>query len=353
MKIIHTADLHLGSPIDSKLQSLSSERKAEIRNSFSRLCQYARNNAIQIILLSGDTFDSDHPFKKDKKYFYDIIKANSDISFYYLRGNHDLDRDSQDKPANLYLFEYSWTSYELEDNIVLSGIERTKKNNTSFYDTRKLNPDKTNVVLLHGALSDSLGQDRICLKKLKEKNIDYLALGHIHSYQGGKIDDRGIYCYPGCLQGRGFDEIGEKGFVLLDIKDKKVSSSFVPFSKRVIREETVDISHLTSIYEIISQIKKQVSFKSEDIYRIILTGDIPIDNDFNELDISKELGDICRFINIKNRTNFDIDYQSLGKQFSLKGEFVRNVREDTSLTEEDKKEIITLGVRALERKELD
>ena len=32
-----------------------------------------------------------------------------------------------------------------------------------------------------------------------------------------KMDSRGIYCYPGCLEGRGFDECEQKGFVVLDI----------------------------------------------------------------------------------------------------------------------------------------
>jgi exonuclease SbcD len=46
----------------------------------------------------------------------------------------------------------------------------------------------------------------ISLKELKNKAIDYLALGHIHSYKMEQLDSRGVYCYPGCLEGRGFDE---------------------------------------------------------------------------------------------------------------------------------------------------
>ena len=54
---------------------------------------------------------------------------------------------------------------------------------------------------------------------LKNKNIDYLALGHIHGYKEAPLDGRGKYCYPGCLEGRGFDECGKKGFVLLNIEN--------------------------------------------------------------------------------------------------------------------------------------
>ena len=81
MKIIHAADLHLGSKIEAKLKDISEERKAEVRNSFLRLAKYAHENDIHVILLSGDVFDSDRPFKKDKDTFYSVIKQYPDIDF--------------------------------------------------------------------------------------------------------------------------------------------------------------------------------------------------------------------------------------------------------------------------------
>ena len=56
----------------------------------------------------------------------------------------------------------------------------------------------------------------------KDLNIDYLALGHIHSYKCHKLDKRGVYCYSGCLEGRGFDECGDKGFVLLETEEDRL-----------------------------------------------------------------------------------------------------------------------------------
>ena len=36
----------------------------------------------------------------------------------------------------------------------------------------------------------------INIKSLKNKNIDYLALGHYHKFEIEKLDNRGVYCYP-------------------------------------------------------------------------------------------------------------------------------------------------------------
>lgn len=47
-----------------------------------------------------------------------------------------------------------------------------------------------------------------------------------------------------------------------------------------------------------------------------------------------------------------IDYDQYAKKTSLKGEFVRLIRDDQTLSEEEKKEIIDCGLRALDGEEL-
>ena len=85
VKIIHTADIHLGSRMDSRFsKEIAGERKAELRNTFKRLVEYAKENGVSVIMLCGDVFDSDRPFKKDKDFFYSVITANPDIDLLYL-----------------------------------------------------------------------------------------------------------------------------------------------------------------------------------------------------------------------------------------------------------------------------
>lgn len=353
MRIIHAADLHLGSKIEAKLKDISEERKREVRNSFMRLAEYAETNDIHVILLSGDVFDSDKPFKKDKDTFYSVIKEHPDIDFLYLRGNHDTEEDNVEKLPNLKTFsDAGWTVYQYGD-VVISGIELTKGNSSSFYSSLNLNPTNVNIVMLHGQVSDSIGNEKIKISQLKEKNIDYLALGHIHSYGEGKIDSRGTYAYSGCLEGRGFDETGEKGFVLLNVENNKVTHSFVPFALRTIRVEKVDISGLSTIPEILKKIQEVVKFNRNDIYRIVLFGDVPFDADFDEKDIQSRLAYSAYFVNVKKNTLPLIEPEKFVNDLSLKGEFVRTVYANTSLSEEEKRKVVSLGLKALEGREID
>ena len=59
MKIIHSADIHLGSKIEAKLPKEKSEiRRAEVRQAFNKMVNYAILNEIKVILISGDLFDT-------------------------------------------------------------------------------------------------------------------------------------------------------------------------------------------------------------------------------------------------------------------------------------------------------
>lgn len=347
MKIIHCADLHLGSKIASGLDNISSVRRAEVRVSLSNLVEYAIANEIKIILLSGDVFDSDNPLKKDKDYFYSIVRENKDIDFIYLKGNHDINTINDDNLSNLKTFNNSWMSYRF-GKVVISGIELNKNNITSFYSTLNLHYNDFNIVMLHGDINKEID-----LTKLKNKDIDYLALGHIHSFYKNSLDDRGIYAYPGCLIGRGFDEDGEKGFIVIDINDNNFNFKFIPNTIRIIENINVDISNLDSISLINNKIRDVLNNKNKNnIYRIILKGDIPYNLEINEMDIKANLADYY-FICIKDVTKRKIDEKKYLNEVSLRGEFIRTVLNDSAINEDDKKEIIALGLRMLEGREVE
>lgn len=346
MKIIHTADIHLGAKMDSKFpKEISEKRKEELRNTFRRMVEYARKNGIQVIILAGDVFDSDTPFKKDKEFFYSVVRNNPEIDFLYLRGNHDTAADYAGELSNLKTFTDEWTKYHY-GNIVICGLEITAGNAISMYSTLSLREQDVNIVVLHGQAGEAFGKDKINLKRLREKHIDYLALGHIHKPQSGKLDDRGEYAYCGCLEGRGFDETGEHGFILLDT-GSKTERIFVPFSERKIIETNVDISGVDEAYTASCKVKESVRFDPKNIYRINLTGEISFDVDELASDVAKYLSADSFFVDVKDRTSRKLDYHAFDGDTSLKGEFVRCVHENPALSEEEKKKIVSLGLKAL------
>lgn len=184
MKIIHTADIHLGSKMDSRYpRELVQKRKEELKNTFLRMVEYAQKNEVKVILLCGDLFDSDTPLKKEKDFFYSVVKDFSSIDFLYLKGNHDLKGGYDgEKPENLYLFGNDW-EYYFYDNVVIGGIEITSDNYMSFYSTLKiiLNiADDERDIERYDELQNELFEQEEILNKIKReydlltKTVDYL-----------------------------------------------------------------------------------------------------------------------------------------------------------------------------------
>ncbi len=344
MKIIHSADIHLGSSLNSQFGDFGKARRKEILGAFRKMVDYAEQNGIKNILLSGDIFDNDRPAKLDKEFFYGTVKNNPDITFFYLRGNHDTDESYTQKLENLKTFSESWVKYSIGD-IDIHGIEINENNAVSLYSTLDTARSRKNIVMLHGQTSSSKGNGLIDLSALRGKNIDYLALGHIHKYSAGKLDERGTYAYSGCLEGRGFDELGEKGFIVLDTDD--FSHEFIPFSTRIIHEFPVDISRSENPSHAAKIAEQAMTCDSGDIVRIVLTGEIGYDNDTLSDTVKAYIGTKCAFAAVKDKTEPKLDISKYENSISLKGEFVRSVlgSGEDDLT---KRRLIAAGLRILE-----
>ena len=359
MKIIHTADLHLDSKIDGFPTEKSRIRREEILRTFERLIDFACENKVSAIIIAGDMFDSQKITIKTKERIMDNIKRQKNIDFIYLSGNHDKDSfisDSGEKPSNLIVFEDRWQSISYADCVV-SGIVVDELNKKTIYDDLRLDEQATNIVVMHGQVAGYKSSDNnaeiISIPSLKNKNIDYLALGHIHSYSMGEIDARGKFAYSGCLEGRGFDELGKKGFVLLDCKDGKIQSQFIPFAKRNLYEFEFDVAEASSNFELTQFIidKLTSNISKESLVKVILKGHRSLNYIIDKFSLEKRLNEIFFFAKVYDKSELEISLSDYAFDKSIKGEFVRAVWE-SDLDNEVKNKIITCGFYALKGEEI-
>ena len=241
---------------------------------------------------------------------------------------------------------------------MISGLELNAVNQVTAYNSLVLDHDDYNIVMLHGQDSTYQTKDKtevIALNELRNRNIDYLALGHIHSYKEAQLDGRGIYCYPGCLDGRGFDECGEKGFVLLDIDEKAHSMvhRFVPFSSRVLHAVQVDVSRCMTSQEAAECIRKvieQKQYPAKSMVKFVLSGAVDIESERNTEYLAQQFSDLFYFEKVEDETTLRLDYEQYAKDESLKGEFIRMVHA-SDLDEKMKPEVIRMGIQALSGEE--
>lgn len=209
MKLLHTADIHLGVkytrlPKDAQ-NLLKDEFIFNIRNFFD----LAKKGNYDIILICGDLFHSKSVSNKIVKSFFDAVRDYSS-PVVYITGNHDE--------------SFSMPSITPENFIFLNKSNPVFcYGDCDFYSefdaNMQLNTQHNNILLLHGNLENTRDSDYFDISKFLNKGFDYIALGHVHQF---KIYEKGkdTFAYPGCLFSNGFDESGERGFISLNIDDQ-------------------------------------------------------------------------------------------------------------------------------------
>lgn len=340
------------------------ERKGEILHTFERMIMYAAQNQVSAILIAGDMFDTKNICATTRNIVLHNIVGHPKITFYYLRGNHDNDNflsGLEEIPNNLRMFGSKWTTYdEAEGKVSISGIELSNENAESAYISLVIDPKKFNIVMLHGQESKSTVKDKaevINLKALRNKGIDYLALGHIHMHKIEKLDARGMYCYSGCLEGRGFDECGEHGFVVLDIDEDtgKYTHEFVRFAQRELYTVDVDVTDCGTTSEMVSKATldlQNAGCDVEGLVKIVLKGMLDVECEKDLTYIQSRFKQRYYYVKVNDETRLKIDINDYMLDESLKGEYVRQVMADASIPEEDKKVIIRYGLQAIAGEEV-
>ena len=413
VRLIHTADLHLDSAFSSRFsKEEAEERRRNLLIAWNKLLQYGIERKVQAILISGDLFDSPVVSRSTMEIFLSSIRKNPEISFFYLRGNHDTKntfRFRDDLPKNLFLFSKEGKKYRLKEKLVLLGqefygterrnefpeepygTERRSEFPEESYGTESLlelpeepeelveeellspssakdavqsiwnlKEEDCNILMLHGALREGgpevQNEQGISLKQLSRYPIHYLALGHIHKREEGKYGSLN-YIYPGCLQGRGFDEEGEKGFYYVEIEEetKEIKAEFVPLKEGEFRIIPLFLSEEDGTLDAEEKIReslKKEGAEAKDSVRIILKGEKRAGEERNLRYLEKQLEEEYAYIEIKEETKLKLRKEEFIHEKGLKGEFLRMVSESESLSEEEKEKLMILGIGLLQGEEL-
>ena len=400
VRLIHTADLHLDSAFSSRFsKEEAEERRRNLLIAWNKLLQYGIERKVQAILISGDLFDSPVVSRSTMEIFLSSIRKNPEISFFYLRGNHDTKntfRFRDDLPKNLFLFSKEGKKYRLKEKLVLLGqefygTERRNEFPEEPYGTESLlelqeepeelveeellspssakdavqsiwnlKEEDCNILMLHGVLREGgpevQNEQGISLKQLSRYPIHYLALGHIHKREEGKCGSLN-YIYPGCLQGRGFDEEGEKGFYYVEIEEetKEIKAEFVPLKEGEFRIIPLFLSEEDGTLDAEEKIReslKKEGAEAKDSVRIILKGEKRAGEERNLRYLEKQLEEEYAYIEIKEETKLKLRKEEFIHEKGLKGEFLRMVCESESLSEEEKEKLMILGIGLLQGEEL-
>lgn len=373
IKILHCGDLHFDTPFSDLNRDFSEIRREDLRETFGRIIDMAKKQEVKLLLITGDLFDNGSITKTTLDYIRKKLEDIKDIRVFISPGNHDPYNEKSfysivQWPENVHIFKNNLEEVTIEDlKLKVYGIgfsnayERTSliKN---FKDEFSIDQDFINIMVLHGDIAQNNGYNDynpITYEDIGESKMDYIALGHRHSFSGVLKEKNTYYAYSGNPEGRGFDETGEKGIIMGYVSKNLVDLNFIPICKRKYAVKEVSITDCDTYEEIIREIMKNIEddHRKINLYKIMLKGEIHSDFIINKSVINEKLKGEFFYTKIIDDTNLKIDYDILAREFSLKGLYAKKmlekIRECNDEKEKDKLiNALKIGIRCLQDKEV-
>ena len=270
IKILHTGDLHLGSPM-LNMGSKASERKRELLKTFSRIIDLAIEESVDLFLIAGDLFDNCNPDAELLDYVASELERLGDIKVFAVLGNHDYGLKCN-FPSNVYVFKDYIEKISVGD-VDIYGVSFGDNhcNNCIIEGLTADNTDNVNILLVHGDVGTSSVYNPISTEQIIYSKMDYMALGHQHTSFVEKVGGTTV-AYCGIPEGRAFDECGEKGVIIAEIGVGFAECKFVPVCKRKYIARSVDITGVEDNFEIANRISGELD-GTENAFSIILKGE--------------------------------------------------------------------------------
>jgi len=197
LKILHTADIHLGAKF-SGLGNKSDSQREQLRTTFKNVIATAIDERVNIILIAGDLFNANQQPQKNIDLVieqFNLLGSNN-IPVCLIPGTHDsLDSSSiyrkvdfEGKCANLKIFAEENISFKEYPGLDLTVYGKPNLSNRSYISPlkglKRSTSSKFHIAMAHGSfyIPEKIAEDDhvFRLEEVKASGMDYLALGHWH-----------------------------------------------------------------------------------------------------------------------------------------------------------------------------
>lgn len=349
MKLIHASDFHLDSPFQRLDPHRAAQRRRELRTLPARLAQLAEQEGAELMLLPGDLFDGQRVYPESVAALRDALGSLS-IPVFIAPGNHDFFHPRSPYaaggwPDNVHIFSSSrWECVELPElGCVVHGraFDSPHLEHSPLSGFQVPRDGRIHLLCLHGELGREGRYGPISPADLRGCGARYVALGHVHSCSGLQREGEVFWAYPGCPEGRGFDELGDKGVLVVEVGPNSVSARFSPLALRRHRIQPLQAG------------APLPPDRSPDLVRFVMQGACAVPPDPEEL--AARLSPLHFYVEVRDETTLPEDLWARQREDSLTGLFLRALHHRLAEVGEEERQTLILaarfGLAALEGRE--
>ncbi|MDD3460727.1 MAG: DNA repair exonuclease [Mesotoga sp.] len=234
-KFLHTADLHLDSPLVGLIRYPGApveQLRNATRQALENLVDFAITEQVAFVLIAGDLYDGDWKDYHTGLFFVSqMLKLReAGVKVFIVAGNHDSASNLTKRlrmPENVKMFSDKKPETEILQDLGVAIHGQSYRSRVVTEDLSANYPQRLsglfNIGLLHTSLDGRPGHEPYSpcsLDALISKGYDYWALGHVHKRE--LINEKPLILFPGNIQGRYIRETGPKGCTLVTVQDGRV-----------------------------------------------------------------------------------------------------------------------------------
>lgn len=266
MKFLHAADLHLDRAFEG-LTTVSEHFRKYLATANQKMLQNivdtAITEAVDFILLAGDTFHQNRPTLKTQRYFFQEMARldEANIPVFMNFGNHDFyqaDRYWFAFPDTIHIFDGEQVETK---NFIIGAGEQIAI--TSFsYQHPTIIEEMAEKFPRKGAVDFHIGMYHggqapyapFQLSELSSKGYDYWALGHIHVPQ--ILAEQPYVIYPGTPQGHTQKEMNLAGVIVVESQGNQLIPKAVPVEAVRWKKQTLSLAKVRQPREIFPLVRR-------------------------------------------------------------------------------------------------
>ena len=340
IKILHSGDWHLDSPLQGRTDEQAAFLRRELLKIPEKLAALSKAQNCDLVLLSGDLFDGAYT-QESYRTVYTALQQMG-IPVFITPGNHDyISPDSpyekETWPENVHIFRKQQIEW-----VDLPGLRAYGAGFQSMDCPGLLEDFRADgyaIGVFHGDPTQiSSPYNPVTKKQVLQSGLRYLALGHVHKGDSFMAGDT-LCAWPGCPMGRGWDEEGEKGALIVSLEET-AQIKFIPLDTPKFYDLRVDFSR--GIGSVLPAIP------GDDFYRITLTGEA------EQADLESLRAEFSAFPNLvlRDETRKPVDPWENAGEDHFEGMYFGILKQMLDTADEEEKSRILLAAK-LSRQILD
>ena len=367
VKILHTADIHLGAKF-SGLGNKGASQREQLRTTFKNIIATAIDEGVNIVLVAGDLFDSNQQPQRNIDLVieqFNLLKENN-IPVCLVPGTHDsLDSSSvyrkvnfEERCPNLKVFADDNIYCKEYPDLDLTVYGKPNLSNRSYISPlgglKPSTSSKFHVAMAHGSfhIPEKTAEDDhvFRLEEIQSSGMHYLALGHWHRVYA--CSEKPPAWYPGPPEW--IPDQREKGAVLLvslsDSGELKVEPKRLGL--RDYDELEIEVSEVQDL----AMLKARISEGANQnlVRRAILKGLRDAELIANPEELQTELGEEFFHLGVTDKSHPKSEEISEDEEWSIRSRFIKLMKQQIESSGGEERDIaenaLQYGIALLDAK---